>query len=75
MIELRADDWFQITGRGWVATFDNVFERQEGLHPDFDPRELLGRQVKIDGKEYKVHGVETQGYIRHRFGLLIGAYR
>lgn len=63
-----ADDWFKITGRGWVAAIVNESEQ---LPKNMDPSELLNRYVRIDGKEYYVTGVERQGYSRRRFGLLV----
>lgn len=54
MIELHADDWFEIKGRGKVATFG-----KDSLPNDmWEPGEFLQTVVSIDGKEYLVTGVE-----------------
>lgn len=53
MIELHADDWFEITGRGKVAVC-------QGMPPGMNhPAELLGETVTIDGTQYLVRGTET----------------
>lgn len=69
-LDFVADDWFQITGRGWVAAISG-----DPLPPKMRPADLLNRYVRIDGKEYYVTGVETQGFVRTRFGLLIRGER
>lgn len=53
MTELHADNWYNITGRGWVAACSK--RPSEVKHPG----EYLHRYVNIDGKEYYVTGVET----------------
>ena len=66
-LRLTGGDWYEITGRGWVATFRGA--------PGFDPRPLTGQQVLIDGKAYTVHGVETFAIpdaSGKPFGLLVG---
>lgn len=63
-------DWFQITGRGWVASIEGI--------PDFDPTPLLHKDVLLDGKLYNVRGVETVLIPRpagRPFGLLVGSER
>lgn len=52
MIELKADSWFEIKGRGMVATFEHL--------PDgyYEPLQFKYEQVMIDGVSYKVMGVE-----------------
>lgn len=55
MIELHADDWFEITGRGKVAVC-------QGMPPGMNhPSEMLGETVSIDGTQYLVRGTETMG--------------
>ncbi len=55
MIELHAEDWFEITGRGKVAVC-------QGMPPGMShPAELLGETVRIDGTEYLVRGTEQHG--------------
>lgn len=74
-LDFKADDWFHIRGRGWVATFGNG----EQLPERMNPKELYHRYVKIDGKEYWVTGVEmhmTLNYYRSQgFGLIIRGER
>jgi hypothetical protein len=65
-LDFVADGWYQITGRGWAAYMSNVT-----LPGSMKPGDLLSRYVRIDGKEYWVAGVETQGYVTDRFALLI----
>lgn len=67
-LDFVADSWFKIAGRGWVAAIEN---EPDQLPEYTTPRDLLSRYVRIDGKEYYVTGVETQGYSRRRFGLLV----
>src|SRR5688572_10614676 len=67
-VSLKAADWFQIRGRGWVASIDNSGDQ---LPTDVDLSDLLNADVIIDGKKYYVTGVERQGYSRRQFGLLI----
>jgi hypothetical protein len=65
-VELHAKDWFTITGRGRVASFEGI----EG----FDPRLLLNTEVTIDGKPYFIRGVETFAILDatgRSFGLLV----
>lgn len=64
----HATDWIEITGRGTVAVIENDDE--------INPRPLTGKIVLIDGKEYRVRGVETfrvpdWSVHRHPFGLLV----
>ena len=47
MISLQAEDWFTIKGRGKVAT---VVAPKDQLH--------VGDLVEIDGKQYKLVGIE-----------------
>jgi len=55
MIELQAQEWFDITGRGKVAVC-------QGMPPGMThPAELLGETVRIDGTEYLVRGTEQLG--------------
>jgi hypothetical protein len=68
-LDFTADDWFEIAGRGHVATFSDA--TAAGLPEKMHPRELLNRYVRIDGNEYYVTGVELQGYNRDKFGLCI----
>ncbi len=78
MTELHADEWYNITGRGWVASCSS--RPEEVNHPG----EYLNRYVNIDGKEYYITGVETfaiglgrTGHYPHAlgFGLLIRGQR
>lgn len=66
-LDFVADGWFEITGRGWVAAFSTADQLPKRMHP----KELLGRYVRIDGKEYYVTGVELQGNNRDKFGLCV----
>ena len=78
MIELHAEDWFTITGRGRVAA---IAKLPEGCSV-YDPRAFKGWRVKIDGEQYDVIGVETtHGFpptpdhpYRGTFGLLVRRY-
>ncbi len=50
--EFHADDWFYITGRGQAATLSG--EQLQGVNL----RQLLKRQVKIDGTLYRVREID-----------------
>ncbi len=54
MIEFKALEWFEISGRGWVALVECDQERSR------DQPGLTGQDVKIDGHEYTVVGVERR---------------
>lgn len=57
VLNFRARDWFQITGRGWAASFDPADLMANDL---YDPRQVaLGQQITIDSDPYQVRGVET----------------
>lgn len=79
-LDFTADEWFNITGRGWVAAFKNCHQLPEGMKT---PAVLTNRYVRIDGKEYWVTGVEmfvigigAPSYNRnHSFGLLVRGER
>lgn len=67
MTEFTAAGWFEIRGRGWVASIAGI--------DDFDPRTLVSQQVEVDGKSYVVRGVETFAIANvsgKPFGLLVG---
>lgn len=74
-LDFVADEWFEIRGRGNVATFKNG----EQLPPRMSARDLVNRYVRIDGKEYFVTGVETHATYHYSrsspFGLLIRGKR
>jgi hypothetical protein len=60
-------DWYEISGRGWVAIIDPV--------GDYDPRVLVNQLVTISGSRYLVKGVETPMIFNPTgrvFGLLVG---
>lgn len=67
-LDFVATDWYKITGRGWAAAIESG---ETQLPKGMMPSELLGKHVRIDGKEYYVAGVERAGYTRKFFGLLI----
>lgn len=55
VIELHAEEWFEIAGRGKVAVC-------KGMPPGVNhPAELLGETVTIDGSAYLVRGTEQLG--------------
>lgn len=64
--EFESDGWFEMY-RGTVATFMRGTLPDEVEHPS----ELMNLVVRIDGDLYLVKGVETQGYNREPFGLLV----
>jgi hypothetical protein len=67
MLEFKSLGKFTIAGRGSVFVVENDRERKEDFE-DLYPR------VKIDGKEYKVRGVESRGMTQYKgdeLGLLI----
>ena len=71
MIEVHAEEWFDITGCGKVAVC-------KGMPPGMNhPAELLGETVHIDGTEYLVRGTEqlggyfTSGPYDKPYGLLV----
>ena len=68
-LDLVADGWYKVTGRGWAAAIIN--ENDSQLPPEIELRALLNKFVRVDGRERYVVGVETQGYSRKNFGLLI----
>jgi hypothetical protein len=68
VIELTGAEWFEISGRGTVAAFRNDPDQ---LPQNIGPRDLYHKWVIIDDKDYYIIGVETQGYSRKNFGLLI----
>jgi len=61
-----AIDWYEIKGRGKVASVinDQEFER--------DTRHLWGEEVLIDGLPYIVRGVESYALQTIRVGAPIG---
>lgn len=66
MRRYQALDWFDIKGRGRVASVSNdeAFER--------DAAHLIGEVVEIDGAQYKVLGVESWALQTIRKGAPIG---
>lgn len=66
MRSYHANDWFDIKGRGRVAEVrnDEEFQRDKG--------HLIGEVVEIDGKQYKVLGVESYALATIRKGSPIG---
>lgn len=67
-LELTAEGWYTITGRGHVA---GIINDPPQIPEDMDPSDLLNTKVFIDGRRYFVLGVERQGYSRRNFGLLV----
>lgn len=75
MLKLHATDWFTIRYRGSVAVIAEL-PQDLGL---YDPTiELFKQKVLIDGKKYRVNGVETYAIARSKqnpyklqFGLLV----
>jgi hypothetical protein len=53
MYSLRADEWAELTGCGWLAVITSVPATLR------DPHDLNGRMVRIDGGRYIVTSVET----------------
>ena len=47
-------EWYEIKGRGWVATMSLPEPRRLG-----DLRALKGARISVDGREMTVRGVET----------------
>lgn len=76
VINLKSDGWFEIAGRGRVATFKNCHQLPETMKT---PAELTNKVVEIDGETYRVRGVEmyvigigAPYYNRNNsFGLLV----
>lgn len=70
-LDLTAENWFNIAGRGWVAAIENGYDLPKGM----SAKELVNRYVKIDGLEYWVKAVETFTTSTYNstqgFGLLI----
>lgn len=69
MNDFQALEWWELRGRGWVANIAGI--------DGFNPRPLVGQQVRIDGEGYTVLGVETFALLDHGvaglpFGLLVG---
>lgn len=60
MLDLRADDWFTITGRGRVAAFrpQHITGTSDTVRRIDDLPVRVGDQVRIDGDEYTVRGIE-----------------
>lgn len=75
MMELHAQSWYTVTGRGKVASIN-----REQLPPGPpDGRDLLNQEVMIDGEHYIVSGVESCRVMHHNqtercsmgYGLLV----
>lgn len=66
MRKFTAEGWFDITGRGRVASVrnDEDFDR--------DTKHLIGERVEIDGAVYEVLGVESYALQTIRKGMPIG---
>lgn len=67
-----AIEWYRIKGRGKVATIANLPK------DEYDPDNFRGQKVCIDGRLYRVHGVESFAVVRSKstpyrgkFGLLV----
>lgn len=76
MLTFKADDWYEIKDRGQVAAIGMLPEAFYEQY--YDPDELKGELVEIDGKVYKVEGVESfciyrsiDFPYRHSVGLLV----
>ena len=66
MRQFSAESWFDIKGRGRVATVANDERFAK------DSRHLIGEVVSIDGVMYKVRGVEANALAEIRVGSMIG---
>ena len=68
MRQFKAEDWYDIKGRGRVASVlnDEEYER--------DTRHLFGEVVSIDGQTYRVLGVESYAIQTIRKGMPIGLW-
>jgi hypothetical protein len=74
--EFHAEDWFTVTGYGPFASFGN-----EQMPDDlWDPRQMVGEEVLIDGARYRVLAAETFSVprspdrpYRRSFSLLVEA--
>lgn len=67
-----ATDWYEVKGRGTFAAISQLAE------DEYDPNNFMHQEVLIDGKRYKVKGVESFAIPRSRnkpykfgFGLLV----
>lgn len=56
----RALDWFEVTGRGWIATIEGP-----------DPGDIRGQHVLIDGTPYRVRGIWTVHPYKSPFSLIV----
>ena len=65
MKKFTSEGSFEIEGRGKVFVVSNDVDR-EGEFSDFYP------QVEIDGKVYKVRGIERQAILSQRKGCKLG---
>lgn len=73
MIRMKPDDWYELTGRGPVATFSKDTTLPDGIT---NPRQLIDRVVFIGDRTYRVKGLEhwaivCDGECHHPFGLLL----
>lgn len=75
--EFKADDWVEISGRGSEALFNDASQLPDEI---WDPGQLVGQDVVIDGKGWRVTGAETFSMSRSQdhpyrfgFGLLVRA--
>lgn len=62
MIELKSDEWIRIKGRGFVAMIEELPE--EFYEKYFDPNQLIGEKVKINGETFTVAATETYAISR-----------
>lgn len=57
MIELKSSEWIRIKGRGFVALVESLpvmfYEKY------YDPNQLIGQDVKINGEVFRVKATET----------------
>lgn len=60
MIMLKADGWYRLRGRGFVANI------KAGQLPDdiYDPAQLVGHYVNIDREIFFIKNVETRAIAR-----------
>lgn len=64
-MEYKSIDSFWITGRGKVFVVENDKERENF-------KELMGKEVLIDGSKYVIKGIETHQVVIKRKGMRIG---
>jgi hypothetical protein len=60
MIDFTANDWFNVTGQGWVASINvrDVPGVPNPMRTEADLPVRTGDHVRIGGMEYEVRGVE-----------------